>query len=215
MGVFSKCCAKTHLPVLAAQAWAKDAQRLTRIVILEKGRAPCFTEYDGYGNYLDDAFDDAKFVLEDAYNGERYDDLPESGYEPNQGFFHDKAFIQAIAALPTGFATYDDYIDVLHAYSNESEECLAMAFNTLDIPPPETVYVRLLEYFNYLTGNMEDTADSYADRHPELLDWIPNDRAGRMNQAQLFMEALDQETAKVASRVLADYQDRLQARPAD
>jgi hypothetical protein len=206
MGLFSKCCAKTHLPVLAAHAWARHAPRLTRIVILQKGLPPCFTEYDGYGQYLGDDFDDAKFVLEDVYKGEKWADLPESGYEPNQGFFHDTAFIETIAALPNGFASYDDYVDVLDDYSHASEGCLAAAFNALGIPPPETQYVRLLEYFNYLTGNMADTATSYADRHPGLLDWIPDDMPGRLAQAQSFMETLRQRHKAVIDTLLAAYQ---------
>lgn len=211
MGFFSKCCAKTHLPVLAAIAWGLDAPRLTNIVVLERGRPPCTTQYDGYGLYLDDDFDDAKFVLEDAYQGERWEDLPESGYEPNQGFFHDKEFIQAIAALPTGFATYDDYIDVLNAYSNASDACLDAAFATLDIPPPESQYGPLLEYFNYLTSDRGEAATSYVDRHPGLLDWVPDDKPGRLAQAQSFMEALSRENKAVIDTLLVAYQAKLSA----
>jgi hypothetical protein len=211
MGVFSKCCAKTHLPVLSGSAWGRDVPRLTRIVVLLRGEKPFTAEYDGYGLHLDDDFDDAKFVLEDVYKGERWEDLPESGYEPNQGFFHDKQLMLAIAALPNGFATWDDYVDVLREYEDGSEKALATAFSKLDIPPPETLYVNMLEYLHYVVDERWESAQFYVERHPDVLDWLPDDQPGKLAQAKVFTQALDEETRAQAARVLADYLARTPA----
>jgi len=205
MGCFSKCCAKTHLPVLMHDVWAKDALRLTRIVVLLRGHKPYPGEYDGYGMGLDDDFDDAKFVLEDAYKGERWEDLPESGYEPGQGIFHDTQFVRAIATLPNGFATYDDYWNALRDYENETMDIMALVFSKLEIPPPETLYVNMSEYLHYLVQGMAETANDYADRHPEVLDWLPDDAEGRLVQAQLYTQAMNFETAAAAEKILAPY----------
>lgn len=205
MGCFSKCCAKTHLPVLMHDVWHRDVPRLTRVVVLIRGQKPYSGEYDGYGMGLDDDYDDAKFVLEDAYNGELWEDLPESGYEPNQGIFHDTQFALAIARLPNGFATYDDYWDALRDYENESMELMSLVFSKLDIPPPETLYVNMCEYFSYLVRGMHETASDYADRHPDVLDWLPNDKEGRLAQAQLYTQAMNFETAALAEKILAPY----------
>jgi len=215
MGFFSKCCSKTNLPVLAAPSWSQDAPRLTHVVIVEQGRPPVKTVYDGYGLNLDDSFDDAKFVLEDAYNGERWDDLPESGYEPNQGFFHDKAFIQAIAAMPAGFATYDDYIAVLDAYYNASDSCTDTAFAKLDEPPPEALHGQIMEYFHYLMNGMQSSAATYAERNPDIMFWLPEESTDRLAQAKVFTVAREQECEKLAANVLANYHEELKARTVD
>lgn len=147
MGFFSKCCAKTHLPVLCDNAWGEVAPRLTNIVVLTRGEKPFRAAYDGYGLHLED-FDDAKFVLADAYSGERWEDLPESGYEPGQGFFHDEALIEALAAS-AGFRSHREYLTLLAEHEADGPRRIACAFSELQLDIPaaqqESMFVMLQE----------------------------------------------------------------------
>lgn len=100
MGFFSKCCAKTHLPILTIQ---KEVPRLSTVVALLPDGTKRQGIYDGYGrvdgvSVMADAdgrdiWKKVKFVLLDHYNGEAYHDLGPSGDELAQGFFMHKDFI--------------------------------------------------------------------------------------------------------------------------
>ncbi len=133
MGLFSKTCAKTHLPVLAAFGWQKQAERLTRIVSLLPGdtEAPLVEDYDGYGQRLAD-FDQAKFVLASDYAGETYEQLGESHDEPNQGWFHNEELMSVLAAS-NGFAKFDDYFDLLCDFENEQDAITEEVMTALGI----------------------------------------------------------------------------------
>lgn len=111
MGVFSVCCAKTHLPVLIERVWGEIAPHLCEVVVLQKYEETFTGAYDGYGFGLANV-DNAKFVLRSAYAGETWEDVPDSGYEPNQGLFHNKSFIRVLAEHP-GFKSHNDYLAAL------------------------------------------------------------------------------------------------------
>ena len=128
MGLFSKTCAKTHLPVLY-QGWRKEAARLTDIMVLLPGEDPYPAVYDGYGMHLDN-YDKAKFVLASDYAGERYDELGDSHYEPNQGYFHDAALI-AVLAASAGFDSYEAYDTLLDDYSAGATKAAELLLNEL------------------------------------------------------------------------------------
>jgi hypothetical protein len=93
MGFFSKCCAKSKLPVVAS--WRKFPP-LDQVVVLLPDGSKLAGQYDGYGMVDDEEISDleaSKFVLASKYAGERYEDLPESMWELGQGYFMADEFL--------------------------------------------------------------------------------------------------------------------------
>lgn len=94
MGYFSKCCAKTFLPVVAPSV---GVPRLNLVVALLPGGLRALGEYDGYGRVgsvdLQQEWDKVKLVLAEYYEAERYEDLGPSGNELGQGYFMSRDFL--------------------------------------------------------------------------------------------------------------------------
>jgi hypothetical protein len=94
MGFFSKCCAKTHLPIVAP---ARGIPRLNLVVALLPDGRKVEGSYDGYGRVegveLHDDWDRVKLVLQEHYQGETYDQLGKSGDELGQGYFMSREFL--------------------------------------------------------------------------------------------------------------------------
>jgi hypothetical protein len=98
MGYFSKCCAKTFLPVVVPD---RGIPRLNRIVALLPDGRKIEGAYDGYGRVeteagfveVRDDWDKAKFILAEWYEGEGYEDVGKSGDELAQGYFMSKQFL--------------------------------------------------------------------------------------------------------------------------
>jgi len=109
MGLFSKTCAKTHLPVVNMM---RGFPELAKVVALLPDGQIVAGFYDGYGRIEtdDDAiaaicedesenfdcvkWDSVKFVLRFAYNGETYDQLGPSHDEYAQGHFMADEFLK-------------------------------------------------------------------------------------------------------------------------
>lgn len=100
MGFFSKCCAKSHLPVVTCYKNGAPKE-LTEVVALSPNGKIVEGIYDGYGRVAGEDFTDGeydhwlkvKFVLKMHYNGESYKDLPKSGDELAQGYFMSNEFL--------------------------------------------------------------------------------------------------------------------------
>jgi hypothetical protein len=94
MGYFSKCCAKTHLPVVVESV---GISRLNEVVALLPGGRKAQGSYDGYGRVggvdLQKDWDRVKLILAEHYNGEAYDELGQSGDEMGQGYFMSRDFL--------------------------------------------------------------------------------------------------------------------------
>lgn len=94
MGYFSKCCAKTHLPVIVP---SRDIPRLNNVVALLPDGTRAQGAYDGYGRVggfdLQQDWDRVKLVLAEYYSGEAYDELGPSGDEMAQGHFMSDRFL--------------------------------------------------------------------------------------------------------------------------
>lgn len=97
MGYFSKCCAKTYLPVIVP---SRDIPRLNNVVALLPDGTRVQGSYDGYGRidgvdiYRDwDHWLKVKFVLAEYYTGEAYEELGPSGDEMAQGHFMSDRFL--------------------------------------------------------------------------------------------------------------------------
>jgi hypothetical protein len=124
MGYFSKCCAKTNLPVVVN---ALGIPHLNFVVALMPDGRKFEGSYDGYGrvggqNVLE--YDDGnfvwpkvKFVLRDYYNGETYKELGKSNDEKAQGYFMDKAFLHY--CIKNGpFKNRAEYTKAFKKYAN-------------------------------------------------------------------------------------------------
>jgi hypothetical protein len=124
MGFFSKCCAKTNLPVVVD---ALGIPHLNNVVALMPDGRKFEGSYDGYGrvggqNVLE--YDDGnfvwpkvKFVLRDYYNGETYKELGKSNDEMAQGYFMDKAFLHY--CIKNGpFKNRAEYTKAFKKYAN-------------------------------------------------------------------------------------------------
>jgi len=94
MGYFSKCCAKTHMPVVVAE---RNIPRLNQVVALLPDGRKIEGSYDGYGRVggveLHQDWDGVKFILREWYEGEGYEDVGKSGNELAQGYFMSKDFL--------------------------------------------------------------------------------------------------------------------------
>ena len=111
MGFFSKCCAKSQLPVVAT--W-RNWPELSQVVVLQPRGRTLMGRYDGYGRVEGeqiDNFDRAKFVLAQHYNGEKYGDLPRSHDEMAQGYFMSDEFLQHCVAVGS-FKNRREYVRV-------------------------------------------------------------------------------------------------------
>ena len=124
MGYFSKCCAKTNLPVVVNSL---GIPHLNFVVALMPDGRKFEGSYDGYGrvggqNVLE--YDDGnfvwpkvKFVLRDYYNGETYKELGKSNDEKAQGYFMDKAFLHY--CIKNGpFKNRAEYTKAFKKYAN-------------------------------------------------------------------------------------------------
>ena len=120
MGYFSKVCAKTNLPIVHDE---RGFQALNNVVALLPNGEKITGSYDGYGRVNDVSlveneagdyiWDDVKFVLQQHYQGEAYNDLGKSGDELAQGHFMDNKFLIYCTIInPDGFKTYARYKSV-------------------------------------------------------------------------------------------------------
>ena len=114
MGYFSKTCAKTHLPVVVAEV---GIPQLNLVVALFPDGRKLEGSYDGYGRvgghdlmaeYSDSEWNKIKFVLQNKYEGEDYDNLGKSGNELAQGFFMARKFLQH-SILKGSYKDYAEY----------------------------------------------------------------------------------------------------------
>jgi len=124
MGYFSKCCAKTHLPVVVESL---GIPHLNNVVALLPDGRKFEGSYDGYGRVNGEPLVESedgefiwpkvKFVLRDYYSGEAYGDLGNSGDEKAQGFFMDKAFLH-YCIKHGAFKSRAEYIKAFKKYAN-------------------------------------------------------------------------------------------------
>lgn len=101
MGFFSKVCVKTHKPVVHD---GRGFPKLSHVVALFKDGRKLEGAYDGYGRvggvelcpdgYDEETWDDIKFVLSYAYEGESWGDLGPSYDEDAQGHFMSDDFLK-------------------------------------------------------------------------------------------------------------------------
>jgi len=115
MGFFSKVCVKTHKPVVHD---GRGYPQLCRIVALFKDGRKLEGTYDGYGRvggqdlcpdgYDEDEWNNIKFVLADAYEGESWADLGPSEDEYAQGHFMADEFLDYCVSIPK-FKSFKDY----------------------------------------------------------------------------------------------------------
>lgn len=126
MGFFSYTCAKTNLPILASTSWD---EKYSRVVMLDAKGTVFHGSYDGYGNIIGDCgeieleYDSVesgkiKLVLEKFYNGERFEALPKSGWDPGQGHFHDPDEIDKWYAQG-GFPSHKDMVKAYRSKPTE------------------------------------------------------------------------------------------------
>lgn len=100
MGFFSKCCAKSHLPVVHD---GRGYPELNEVVVLFPDGTKVEGSYDGYGrvggvDLCPDGYDHRlweklKFVLKSKYSGESYKELGRSWNENAQGHFMADEFL--------------------------------------------------------------------------------------------------------------------------
>lgn len=94
MGLFSKVCAKTQLPILHKD---RGFPAFAAVVALTPDGSIVQGEYDGYARVgevcLADKWDSVKMVLAKHYKGESYGELGPSGPELGQGHFMSDEFI--------------------------------------------------------------------------------------------------------------------------
>ena len=124
MGFFSKCCAKTHLPVVVD---VLGIPHLNNVVALTPDGRKFEGSYDGFGRVNGESLVESedgefiwpkvKFVLRDYYSGEAYGDLGKSGDEKAQGYFMDKAFLH-YCIMHGPFKNYAGYSRAFKKYAN-------------------------------------------------------------------------------------------------
>jgi len=124
MGYFSKCCAKTNLPIVVAE---KGIPRLNFVVALTPDGEVVEGSYDGYGrvngiNLVEGPrggyrWPKVKMVLKEHYNGEKYEELPKSHDEMAQGYFMAPAFLH-FCILQGPFKNRAGYVRAFKKYAN-------------------------------------------------------------------------------------------------
>jgi len=124
MGFFSKCCAKTNLPVVNQY---KDYPEFSEVVALAPDGRIIKGSYDGYGNVAGEdlretpegkwIWDDVKFVLTPHYNGETYNEVPKSHDELAQGHFMADEFLEYCKEVGS-FKNRAAYVRAFKKYAN-------------------------------------------------------------------------------------------------
>lgn len=194
MGFFSKCCAKTHLPVLYDHPqFRRLAPHLTKVVVLLRNGEVYNANYDGYGLGLVNSgqWDDAKLVLQSAYAGETYGQLPDSEHEPQQGFFFTVQEVEALARIPA-FPSHDAYEDFL-TETNDITEALHIEMLKAAGAPTDVPWYKVVSCFEAVRDCMDDpqgelVAERYARRlteTPALQGFLP---AKPLDAAQLVTD---------------------------
>lgn len=127
MGFFSKCCAKTNLPVVNQYKGYPDFPELCEVVALTPDGRIIKGSYDGYGNVDGEdvretpdgrwIWEAVKFVLKDQYNGETYNELPKSHDELGQGHFMDDEFLR-FCKEKGSFKNRAAYVRAFKKYAN-------------------------------------------------------------------------------------------------
>ncbi len=212
MGLFSKCCAKTHLPVLYGSPHTmRTAARLAEIVVLTRHEEPYPAVYDGYGLGLVDEWDEVKFVLKDAYAGERYDDLPPSEDEPNQGYFFSEEFILALKDVPS-LPSHEVYEDLLRAADDIYEEVLKACLQEVGLVGEAKDYeiTRVLETAREVLEDpgMEILRERYAQartKTPVLQAMFPQDPAACKALVDAFFPRMSQRQSERYAALLQPY----------
>ena len=139
---------------------------------------------------LDSAFDDAVFVLADAYQGETWGQLGKSGYEPNQGFFHDEAFIRACAASP-GFVSYEGYLTAIEDFEAGADARTRQAFKTaLNLDIPEEMAWTVAAYYEAVAQGDTPELARLRTKYPVLNAWTPGDLELEADWAGQFLSVL-------------------------
>lgn len=123
MGFFSKCCAKSHLPVLTKY---REVPLLSNVVALLPSGEIVRGMYDGYGR-VDDVelrergadwiWPEVKLVLAIYYKGETYEQLGPSGNELAQGYFMSDEFLQYCMKRGS-FKSRAEYEQAFKKYAN-------------------------------------------------------------------------------------------------
>jgi hypothetical protein len=214
MGLFSKCCAKTHLPVLYANGSARKlAPRLTEVVVLLKNGEVFTTEYDGYGLGLVDSgqWDATKFVLKSAYAGEKYADLPDSPDEPQQGYFFGSEEIAILAKIPA-FASHQAYCDFLSELDEASTAIHTALLREHGAPEGVTWYkaVTCLEAALDCKDMPSNTlaAERYQNRwndDPLLASFLPSVPLEAIPIAEAYFKEVDIRQAKSFAELAAPH----------
>lgn len=212
MGLFSKCCAKTNLPVLYGSGYTlKTARRLAEIVVLTRRDKPYEAVYDGYGLGLTDEWDQVKFVLKDAYAGETYEQLPPSRDEPNQGYFFSDEFILVLKDVPR-LPSHEVYEDLLREADDIYEEvltaCLVQVGLTGHVKSYETV--RALETAREVLEDpsMELLRERYAQargKSPVLEAMFPQNPAACKPLVEAFFPLLSSKLTERYRAMLAPH----------
>lgn len=131
MGFFSKCCAKTNLPVIHhgyGNDWHAKHPEFSEVIVLYPDGRKVEGSYDGYGRvsevplcpegYDEGLWDSLKFVLKKHYAGESYGDLGRSHDEMAQGHFMAEDFILYCKTLkPDGFKNRAEYTRAFNKYA--------------------------------------------------------------------------------------------------
>ena len=105
MGFFSWRCAKSGRPVMAQVAVKNTPWEFaSRAVVLHRDGRVIRGVYDGYGRVLhhseeleltDMAEENWRLVIEQYYQGERFEDFPaKNAWDQGQGFFYDDADLE-------------------------------------------------------------------------------------------------------------------------
>lgn len=123
MGFFSYTCAKTNLPVLASTSWPEE---YSRVVVHDEDGNKFSGSYDGYGNVFTQSgseieLDDSailagrtKLILRSFYDGETFEGLGKSNYDPGQGHFHDEEKIELWYSRK-GFPSHREFVEAYRA----------------------------------------------------------------------------------------------------
>lgn len=124
MGFFSKCCAKTNLPIVTQY---KGFPEFSDVVALTPDGRIIKGSYDGYGRVDDEdlretpegkwIWEKVKFVLAPHYNGEKYNELPKSHDELAQGYFMDEEFLKHCKEVGS-FKNRAAYVRAFKKYAN-------------------------------------------------------------------------------------------------
>lgn len=197
--------------MLNDSVWGKRAPRLTNVVVLTPDGARHVGKYDGCGMQLKD-YDSAKFVLQELYESESFDQLPESGIEPGKGLHYDREFVAALETV-RGFKTHRQYCEVADYYHLLLRDRVNEGFRALGLPETlEAQWYSVYSVLEQVSVKFPPSIETLLEAYPSAAEFLPKTFEELRAAGLKFSEAFSALATSQANNIVSQFGLRLKGK---